>query len=244
MIVAQLSDIHAAPGNDNLSRLERAVIWLRDIDLHAVVLSGDLIDDGWTEGYDVIADHLAQIGAPVMALPGNSDDRIAMRRIFPLPGLSASADAALHFSIMLEDLQLVGMDVCVDGASHGDIIPHLDWLQQTIVEDDKTRSLVFLHHHLFPTGIPPVDRVMAEGADKLNKMLAGLTSKPHAISSGHVHHPLSAMLGNVPAHICGSICPANPLWFGSAKIPRVCEAPMLMIHRITGGSLVSSHVCV
>ncbi len=51
MIIAQISDIHAASDNDNLSRLDRALHWLDRLKPDVLVVSGDLIDDNWFEGY-------------------------------------------------------------------------------------------------------------------------------------------------------------------------------------------------
>ena len=55
MIVAQLTDIHAAPGNDNLARFARALEWLEFIQPDALVVTGDLVDDDWFAGYAAIA---------------------------------------------------------------------------------------------------------------------------------------------------------------------------------------------
>lgn len=55
MIIAQVTDIHAAQDNDNLSRFERALAWLDLIEPDALVLTGDLIDDDWRDGYTAIA---------------------------------------------------------------------------------------------------------------------------------------------------------------------------------------------
>jgi len=52
MIIAQISDIHASPDNDNLSQLERALAWLDIIEPDALVVTGDLIDNDWFEGYE------------------------------------------------------------------------------------------------------------------------------------------------------------------------------------------------
>ncbi len=47
MIVAQLSDIHAAPDNDPLSRFDNALAWLAPLAPDELVPSGDLTDDNW-----------------------------------------------------------------------------------------------------------------------------------------------------------------------------------------------------
>ena len=81
MIIAQVSDIHAAENNDNLARFERALSWIDFIAPDALVLTGDLIDDNWLDGYALIAAHLNKRSYPSFILPGNSDDRASMKSI-------------------------------------------------------------------------------------------------------------------------------------------------------------------
>ncbi len=81
MIIAQVSDIHAAENNDNLSRFEHALAWIDLITPDALVLSGDLIDDNWCDGYAAIAAQLNKRSYPSFILPGNSDDRTSMKSI-------------------------------------------------------------------------------------------------------------------------------------------------------------------
>ena len=64
MIIAQVSDIHAAPDNDNLQRLDRVLRWLDHLQPDLVVLSGDLTEGKWRNGYQQIADRLSQQAAP------------------------------------------------------------------------------------------------------------------------------------------------------------------------------------
>ncbi|WP_337587010.1 metallophosphoesterase family protein [[Erwinia] mediterraneensis] len=58
MLIAQISDIHASSDNDNLARFERALEWLAQVNPDALVVTGDLIDDGWHEGDKHIAAQL------------------------------------------------------------------------------------------------------------------------------------------------------------------------------------------
>jgi len=244
MIVAQVSDIHASPANANMRRLERALRWLTDLAPDALVVSGDLIDDGWSGGYAEIAARLDALHCPVMVLPGNSDDIGAMRTAFSTRHGAVDASRAMHFRSEIGALRLVGIDTCLPGCSAGDVAPHLDWLKQTLDAPGDRATIVFSHHHLVPSGIPPMDAVIGQGKAALAGLLRELASRPLAISSGHVHRPMSAMLAGVPAHICGSICPGNPLWFGGPAVPAAHEPPMIMVHRFTDDGLVSSHVAV
>ncbi|RUM16883.1 metallophosphoesterase [Rhizobium phaseoli] len=244
MIVAQISDIHAAPSNDNLLRLNRALSWLSALEPDALVVSGDLIDDDWTDGYAAIAARLEALNCPFMLVPGNSDDRQFMRTAFATRYGAVDDCDAMHFRAQIGGLGLVGIDTCLPGTSAGDVVQHLAWLERVLEEPASCPTLLFAHHHFVPSGIAPMDAVIAEGKAELGDLLTRRSLAPIAISSGHVHRPMSAMLAGIPAHICGSICPANPLWFGGRNIPGVNEPPMIMVHRLTGDGLVSSHVAV
>ncbi|SKA30671.1 metallophosphoesterase [Consotaella salsifontis] len=244
MIVAQISDIHAAPGNGNISRLDRALSWLGDVALDALVVSGDLIDEGWTDGYREISARFDTLCCPVLLLPGNSDDGDAMRGVFARRFGSVECANAMHFAADLSDLLLVGVDATLSATSGGDVSPHLGWLEDVLTDSAPRASLVFSHHHLFPSGIAPLDESMAQGAEALRDLLRQCSCKPLAISCGHVHRPMSGMIAGVPVHVCGSICPANPLWFGGVSVPTIGEPPMLMVHRLDGCELVSHHVAV
>ncbi|WP_120632648.1 metallophosphoesterase [Ruegeria sp. EL01] len=243
-IIAQVSDIHAAPGNDGMPRFERALALLAGFGPDAVVLTGDLIDDGWTEGYTEIGTRLATLKCPVLLLPGNSDDRHAMQGVFDGRVGAIGDGDAMHFSARIGALRLIGIDASLPGSSSGDVTPHLGWLNEALRAEGTENTLLFSHHHFVPCGIPPLDEVIGRGGAALDDLFASLSTKPLALSSGHVHRPMSAMLAGVPAHICGSICVANPLWFGGSNVPAVNEPPMIMVHRLTSDGLVSNHVAV
>ena len=242
MIVAQVSDIHAASGNDNMSRFARAVSWLADIRPEAVVVSGDLIDDGWIEGYAEIGARLDVLNCPVLVVPGNSDNRRALSALFTQHRGEIDQWEAHHVMAEFGAIRLIGLDTTVTGSAAGDVAPHLDWLKRALDLPGAASTLIFIHHHVVPSGIPPMDAVIAQGGGELAAVLTERSVKPLAISSGHVHRPMSAMLAGIPAHICGSICPANPLWFGGLNVPAVNDPPMIMVHHFTADGLVSSHV--
>lgn len=244
MIVAQASDIHAAPDNDNLTRFDRALSWLTALELDALVLSGDLIDDGWVQGYEEIAVRLRGLRCPVLLLPGNSDDRNAMWEAFPERVGAVADHAAMHFVAQIGDLRLIGIDTCLSDTSAGNVGEHVSWLEAALMQAGTDASLVFAHHHLVGSGIEPMDASMALGVPLLRDMLRRCARRPLAFSTGHVHRAMTGMLAGVPVHVCGSICPANPLWFGGPVVPGAHEGPMVMIHRLADGGLVSSHVAV
>ncbi|WP_074012708.1 metallophosphoesterase [Candidatus Sodalis sp. SoCistrobi] len=244
MIIAQISDIHAAAANDNLSRLDRALAWLDTLAPDALVLSGDLIDNDEIEGYPAIAARLARRPYPAYVLPGNADNRAAMRAAIPAPYWTDGGRGALHFSVDIHGLRVIGLDTTVPGSAAGQVEAHLPWLKDALSAAGPAASIVFLHHPVFPIGIAPLDRTMCDGAQALGTLLRHHPRRPLALAMGHAHRPAAGTLAGIPAFLCGSICPANPLWVGQATVPPAADPPALMIHRFVNGALASHFVSV
>lgn len=242
MLIAQLSDIHAAPENDNLVRLHQAIDWLLAVKPDVLVVTGDLTDDGWREGYEAIADELQRLPCRALLLPGNADDKQVMCASLAQFAQRA-ADAPLHFYELFDGLPVIGVDVTVHGESRGDILPHLAWLD-TALRAAPQPAMVFLHQHLFASGIAPLDSAMCDGGPELAQLLARLPHPPLALSCGHVHRPASAMFAGIPAYICGSVCLANPLMLDAQRVPPVTDPTGLMVHDIRAGKCVSHFVSV
>jgi 3',5'-cyclic AMP phosphodiesterase CpdA len=241
MIIAQISDIHAASDNDNLSRLDRALHWLDRLKPDVLVVSGDLIDDNWFEGYGQIAGRLNKRCWPTYLLPGNSDSRDRMRRIFDN---GYYAKNACHFAVNTGKVRLIGLDTTIAGEAAGAVAPHLGWLRSALAAAPALPSLLFLHHPVIMSGIPTMDRIMCRDSAELEAFFDDVSPRPVAIAMGHVHRPAMGMFAGIPACICGAICPANPVWFGAEHVPAVNDPPALMIHYFNQGSLVSHHVSV
>ncbi|WP_321377047.1 metallophosphoesterase [Rhizobium sp.] len=245
MLLAQISDIHASEKTDNLGRLRAVAEWLLSIRPDAIVVTGDLIDDHWVNGYREIETLLAQHECPLSIIPGNSDDPSIMRQI--LGHLDCWNHAsALHTTRTLGSLRIVGVDTRVDGKAHGDIISHLGWLSENLDlgSSASEATIMFTHHHLFPTGIDPIDKAMCLGADQFEQFIDDRTSRPIAICSGHVHRSMFSTIANVPSYICGSICAANPPILDDGRNPPVTDPPAIMLHDFRSGRLVSSHVSI
>lgn len=245
MLIAQVSDIHASPDNDHLARFDRVLTWLAELQPDVLVLSGDLTDEGWHEGYTEIAARLRQQIYPSLIVPGNSDDRLLMRSVWGEGSWTNDAcNGALHALYQADGLRLIGLDSTVEGEGHGSVTAHLDWLDNAINSTEASQSILFLHHHVFASGIPTLDQTMCRGLEQMEALIGRSTNRPLAVASGHVHRPVAGIFAGIPAHICASVCPANPVWFGTDNIPPAEDAPGLLIHRYVSGVLTSHHVRV
>lgn len=241
MLIAQVSDIHAAPDNDHLARFDQVLQWLTQLQPDVLVLSGDLTDNHWHEGYRAIAARLQQQAYSALVLPGNADDRQLMRSVW---GEHHWGKEALHAVYDTGELRLIGLDTTVEGADHGTVTGHLEWLEKQLREEDAPPSILFTHHPVFACGIPPLDQTMCQGLEGLEALIKNRPSRLLAIASGHVHRPVAGMFAGIPAFICPAVCPANPLWLGTDYVPPAEQAPGLMIHRYVDNVLTSHQVSV
>src|SRR5215213_8522363 len=89
--VAQISDLHiVAPGQeltgliDTAAYVRAAVEHLNRLDPQpdAVLATGDLVDGGEREDYERLRELVAPLRAPLWLLPGNHDERGALRATF------------------------------------------------------------------------------------------------------------------------------------------------------------------
>ena len=91
MLIAQVTDPHIkAAGRlayrtvDSAQKLRDCVAHLNALDPRPdiVLLTGDLVDLGRPEEYAVLREILAPLAAPVYVIPGNHDERGALRAAF------------------------------------------------------------------------------------------------------------------------------------------------------------------
>ncbi|NNU36690.1 metallophosphatase [Rhizobium sophorae] len=243
MLVAQISDIHARPALSSLQTLERAIGWLRTFRPDALVVTGDLVDDGWRQGYRLVAESLRSLDCPVHLLPGNGDDLQLMRSELAAVDPWISATGPMHFRAAIDGLTLFGVDVTVAGQSYGDVLPHLPWLMSALA-DVTAPALLFMHQPPFRIGIEVLDQVGCRNSTALLSTLKAMDRLPLAILCGHVHRPAFGRLGSIPVQTCGSLAPPNPLLLeGRADLP-VIDAPSFLVHEVSDVRLVSHVVSI
>src|SRR3954447_2322171 len=161
-LLVQLSDIHIG-GNENgmdpIPRLEAVIEEVRSLPNrpHAVLVSGDVTDDGTEAGYRIAREMLARLEAPLHVIPGNHDDRARLREAFGLPG---AGDEPVNYSVEGGDLRLVAFDSIVPGQDPGDFPPEqLRWLDEELATALEVPTLLALHHTPLSTGIPEWDEI-------------------------------------------------------------------------------------
>jgi 3',5'-cyclic-AMP phosphodiesterase len=239
VLIAQLSDIHAPVG---LGGLDRASDYLTGFDLAAVLVSGDLSNPPHERGYPAVAERLGRLDAPVFVVPGNVDDRDAMRSTFENFGLWPASGSMTYEAMLGGKVRLIALDTTIPGEIGGELRPaDLDLVARRIRPSSEP-VLLMMHQHVFQMGIESLDGYRCAGAEGLEKLLSG---EPHAVAAilcGHGHRSIATQFAGVTAIMAPSLRPGNPLAFDGQTEPALTDPPGLLLHDFATGRLVTHFV--
>lgn len=251
MLVAQLTDTHVVADPslhelylDNNDRLRSAVAALNAEAPRPelVLLTGDMTNTGVDDEYEVLAELLAELEIPTLAVPGNHDTRAGIRRVFPH---LAWADAE-HASCMVDldgadgPVRFIGLDSSTPGEPGGSFdAERSEWLVDAIASAPG-RAALALHHPPFRTGIGWMDKSGFVGLDDLVEVL---TDHPvERIVCGHIHRALTATVAGIPTVTCPSTVHHVDLDLQpDAPVSLIVDPPSYMLHHISDGAWVTHH---
>lgn len=204
--ILQISDMHIMKGGALVSRrldtfdaLSRLVARIGDIrdqigPIDAVLLSGDVSDDGSDESYLRAKALLASLDLPTYVIPGNHDARDPLRAAFAdhLP-----AAGPLNWTRKVGDIHLIGLDTLIEGCGHGTLGPEtLTFLSDALSNADGSAVLLALHHPPFACGIDFMDAIGLTNANDFRDAVTGYKGELRIVC-GHIH---SLMVANIAGH--------------------------------------------
>lgn len=255
MLIAQISDTHIKqPGSLAYGRVDTERM-LRECVAHVmaqkplpdvVVVTGDLVDFGETDEYELLKDCLAPITQPLLLIAGNHDDRQNFRHVF-----SEERWAHLHqhnefiqFAVSLGELRFIGLDTLIPCQGDGLLCEkRLKWLDETLAAA-KQPTVILMHHAPFLTGIVHMDNIGLTGCEAFAQVVA---KHPHVcrILCGHLHRPIQAVVAGVLASTAPS--PAHQVTLGLMPDSPDCftmEPPGYQLHLWRDGHMVSHQVVI
>ncbi|WP_133648257.1 phosphodiesterase [Paraburkholderia flava] len=215
MLLAQISDLHIKrPGALAYRRVDTAVCLTRCVERlnallprpDAVLITGDLVDQGTAEQYAYLKTLLAPLEMPYYLMVGNHDDRTALREAFPdRPELKTEGEF-VQYAIDVGPLRIVALDSVVPGQSGGTLCDaRLAWLEAQLDAARDRPVVVALHHPPFVTGIGHMDEIRLEprAAERLAAIIARHPNVERVLC-GHVHRPIFARFGGTIASAVAS----------------------------------------
>jgi Icc protein len=251
-VLVQLSDIHVASGRsaqmstrDTYGVLGSALrqLQLSPINVDAILLTGDLVDDGSREGYERIISLVSTVRCPVFVLPGNHDDATVLRSSFGNQQTKHAGSS--DFAVDIGDLRLIGLDTSRRGEDRGFLdAVQLEWLANELERHTRQPTLLAMHHPPFPIGVAAMDGIMLD--EKSSAALGDLVDDQpniHGILCGHVHRAMHRRWRGTIAMTAPSLAPAVVFDVThDAPLRQSLEPPAFLVHTWTCCRGLLSHV--
>lgn len=248
MIVAQISDCHiTTPGKlaydriDTAAYLRRGVAALKSLprapDL--ILVTGDLVQRGQEEEYDVFRQAVAGLSAPLITVAGNHDSRSLITKAFDLGARFELQHGFVQYVVEDYPLRLIALDTVTEGSAEPSFCDaRLAWLKARLAEDDRP-TIIAMHHPPFSVGVEWMEPKDSRWADALAELVASHPAIVRVVC-GHVHRTMStvwagtcAMSAPSTAHqVFPDLTPAAPRQFNF-------EAPGFLLHQWTGTQVIS-----
>jgi 3',5'-cyclic-AMP phosphodiesterase len=252
MLIAQISDPHLRPRGvlyqdlvDSNAMFAAAVDHLNGLlpRPDVVILSGDLVDCGSPEEYAFAREMLAGIRPPLLMIPGNHDEREAIRRSFSdHPYLPAAGP--LHFAASdVGPVRIIGLDITVPGHHHGEFDDAAAaWLDATLAGEAARPTIVMMHQPPFASGIPYIDKYNCRGGDRLAAVIARYPAVERIVC-GHIHRFMQVRFGGTMLCTAPSTTTAIALRLDPDAVPAsYVEPPALLLHRWSADTGLITHL--
>ena len=158
-----------------------------------MLVSGDLAENAAHAEYEQALELLAPLRAPIFVLPGNHDDRAALRRHFAVPGVDGEP---VQYAADLGPLRLVVIDTTRPGEDPGTLDEErLAWLDAELAAAPGAPTVLAMHHPPLRTGMPALDDM---GLPDEDRRALGAVVERHPqvrrIVAGHMHRLIAAEL--------------------------------------------------
>lgn len=215
MLLAQITDLHVTTEGSPFdlryrtgAQLARAVEHLCRLDPRpdAVLVTGDLVNEGSPSEYARLAQLLEPLPMPWYAVPGNHDDREHLRAAFGDRGYFPTT-GALSYEVEFGPLRVIALDTNVPGAPGGRLgEAQLRWLDARLSEGRDRQTLLLMHHPPFATGIEGMDQMGLEDGEALAQVVSR-HPQIERILCGHLHRPIVKRFAGTVASTCPSTGP-------------------------------------
>src|SRR5258708_37197441 len=250
MLIAQMTELHIRPpGQLAYGRVDTAAM-LRAAIAHltaecpapdALLWTGGLVDAGGAAEYALLRELLAPVRCPVYLIPGNHDDRAALRAAFA-DHAYMPPDGFIQYVIDDHAVRLIGLDTLVPGEGGGTLCAaRLAWLAAQLDAAPTRPTVVFLHHPPFATGIAHMDKIGLADAAPFAALIRRHPQVERVLAR-HLHRPIQARWAGTLASTAPAPCHQVVLDLDPAGASAfVMEPPGYQLHRYTPDAGIVSH---
>jgi Icc protein len=173
----------------------------------ALVFTGDLADLGEPDAYrrlrDIVEPAAAELGAQVVWVMGNHDERLAYSTgLFDVEATEAPQDRVYDIA----GLRIISLDTTVPGFHHGDLTDEqLAWLAGELATPAPHGTLLAVHHPPIPTPLLwAMEMLELHGQDRLAEVIRGTDVR--GILGGHLHYTTHSSFAGIPVSVAAATC--------------------------------------
>jgi 3',5'-cyclic-AMP phosphodiesterase len=239
MLIAQITDMHVVLPDDQMAELYQTADRLAETVHHLnttvnkpdmVFMTGDLVNSGKFEEYELLRELISPLTMPVYLLAGNHDDCDHIRSVFPDHDYLPAA-GPLYYAIDGGPLRLIALDTNLPGKPQGQLgETQLAWLDAELAACNGRKAVIFMHHPPFRTGLVTMDDMNLIDADAFGEVVSR-HKNIERISCGHLHRATQILYKGTVAQTCPSTSHQINLLLGDVnELETVKEPPELMLH--------------
>jgi 3',5'-cyclic AMP phosphodiesterase CpdA len=245
LLIAQISDTHIlVPSEDQPAATLRAdclracVADINKQDPDLVIFTGDTVQHGQPDEYDLLRELLAPLEAPLYFVPGNRDDKNNMREAFGDMPYVPTESEFLHYTIDDYDARLVAIDSTLGGERKGRFCEKRQaWLDEALSEQRDRPAILFIHHPPFDVGHHYVGGYRFPGEAAALENIVSRHAQIAGLICGHVHWPVEREWAGTEARIMPSV--AVDVRKGIDE-DEAGGRPIYMLHRLAENGMTSS----
>jgi 3',5'-cyclic-AMP phosphodiesterase len=252
MLIAQLSDPHLRPRGvlyqglvDSNAMFETALRQVAKLDPapDLLILSGDVVDEGTPAEYAVACEMLAAVTTPILAIPGNHDEREAFRSAFGDRGFCPTEGPLHVVADGFGPVRVIGVDVTVPGHHHGEFDEAASaWLEAALAVEPLRPTIVMLHQPPMASGIPYIDIYRCRAARRLAAVIERYPAVERVVA-GHVHRFMlrrfaGTVLCTAPSTTTAIALRLDP----DADAASYVEPPAFLLHHWTAETGMVTHL--
>jgi 3',5'-cyclic-AMP phosphodiesterase len=172
----------------------------------AIIFTGDLADKGEPDAYEklrsIVEPAAARLGAEVIWVMGNHDERASFRRhLFGEVPTTNPIDRVYDVG----GLRIITLDSTVPGSHWGVVTPsQLDWLAEELSVNAPHGTILAMHHPPLPSVLDLATLVELREQSALAEVLEG--SDVRSILAGHLHYSSTGVFAGIPVSVASATC--------------------------------------
>lgn len=196
MMLVQLSDIHVGP-QFRKEVFEKAVEEVNRLNPDAVIVTGDLTENGILNEFERVKEYLKKIkNKNIIVLSGNHDYRntgyLLFKKFFP--------SKTIH---EFDDAVIITLGTARPDRDEGEVGYRQNlWLARTLSKYTNKTKIIAMHHHLISIPDTGSDRIIVLDAGDV--LQSALTAKINLVLCGHKHRPWIWNLGPLTIAYAGT----------------------------------------